>query len=124
MRSFLALVAFLHSVQAFIPHGFRPRHVRLQESEWTSDFDDFDSLGDGRSLEQVFADQVNKKFTPRQLSLGQDLVVSDFVGNLGFDEVTDWEYVSGTTMDVPMYPVQLTMHDSIMKTRMIRLIAK
>ena len=28
----------------------------------------------------------------RQFSLGADLVLSDYVGNLGFDEVTDWEY--------------------------------
>jgi hypothetical protein len=30
--------------------------------------------------------------TSRQFSLGQDLVLSDYVGNMGFDEVTDWEY--------------------------------
>lgn len=28
----------------------------------------------------------------RQFSLGQDLILSDYVGNMGFDEVTDWEY--------------------------------
>ena len=28
----------------------------------------------------------------RQFSLGQDLVLSNYVGNMGFDEVTDWEY--------------------------------
>lgn len=28
----------------------------------------------------------------RQFSLGQDIVLSDYVGNMGFDEVTDWEY--------------------------------
>jgi hypothetical protein len=28
----------------------------------------------------------------RLFSLGQDLILSDFVGNMGFDEVTDWEY--------------------------------
>jgi hypothetical protein len=30
--------------------------------------------------------------TSRQFSLGQDLVLSAYVGNMGFDEVTDWEY--------------------------------
>lgn len=30
--------------------------------------------------------------TSRQFSLGQDLILSDYVGNMGFDEVTDWEY--------------------------------
>lgn len=24
--------------------------------------------------------------------MGRDFVLSDFVGNMGFDEVTDWEY--------------------------------
>ena len=28
----------------------------------------------------------------RQFSLGQDFVLSNYVGNMGFDEVTDWEY--------------------------------
>jgi hypothetical protein len=28
----------------------------------------------------------------RLLSIGQDLVVRDYVGNMGFEEVTDWEY--------------------------------
>jgi hypothetical protein len=28
----------------------------------------------------------------RQFSLGHDLVLSNYVGNMGFDEVTDWEY--------------------------------
>jgi serine/threonine protein kinase len=30
--------------------------------------------------------------TSRQFSLGADLILSDFVGKMGFDEVTDWEY--------------------------------
>jgi hypothetical protein len=30
--------------------------------------------------------------TSRQFSLGQDLILADYVGNMGFDEVTDWEY--------------------------------
>lgn len=28
----------------------------------------------------------------RLFSLGQDLIVNDYVGNMGFEEVTDWEY--------------------------------
>jgi hypothetical protein len=28
----------------------------------------------------------------RQFLLGQDLVISDYVGTMGFQEVTDWEY--------------------------------
>jgi hypothetical protein len=28
----------------------------------------------------------------RQFLLGKDFIFSDFVGTMGFDEVTDWEY--------------------------------
>lgn len=28
----------------------------------------------------------------RQLSLGKDLIVTNYVGDMGFDEVTDWQY--------------------------------
>lgn len=28
----------------------------------------------------------------RQFSLGRDLLLTEYVGNMGFDEVTDWEY--------------------------------
>ena len=66
-------------------------------SEWTSDFDDF--LEDGESdaflLSSVFKSRGVRDLTgthTRQFSLGQDLILSDFVGNMGFDEVTDWEY--------------------------------
>jgi len=55
---------------------------------------------DGIALTQLFEEQRQKKETivdrtgirARQFSLGEDLVLADYVGNLGFDEVTDWEY--------------------------------
>jgi hypothetical protein len=75
---------------------------------WTSDFDDFpsdNSSGDSNqddddaletSFRTLFASKQDKDRTAiqsRQLSLGKDLVLENFVGTLGFDEVTDWEYV-------------------------------
>ena len=53
----------------------------------------------GIALTQLFEEQRRKDtvidrtgIRTRQFSLGPDLVLSDYVGNLGFDEVTDWEY--------------------------------
>lgn len=67
------------------------------DSEWTSDFDDFveDGESDGFKLSSIFKARGTRDLTgtqSRQFSLGQDLILSDFVGNMGFDEVTDWEY--------------------------------
>jgi hypothetical protein len=74
---------------------------------WTSDFDDFpsdNSSGNNNqddddaletSFRTLFASKQDKDRTAiqsRQLSLGKDLVLENFVGTLGFDEVTDWEY--------------------------------
>mmetsp|Transcript_13806 Transcript_13806/g.38146 ORF Transcript_13806/g.38146 Transcript_13806/m.38146 type:complete len:588 (-) Transcript_13806:299-2062(-) len=54
---------------------------------------------DGLALTQLFEEQRQSTsivdrtaIQTRQFSLGEDLVLSDYVGNLGFDEVTDWEY--------------------------------
>ena len=46
------------------------------------------------SEEQLQKDPIIDKtgIRTRQFSLGEDLVLADYVGNLGFDEVTDWEY--------------------------------
>jgi hypothetical protein len=68
-----------------------------EESEWTSDFDDFVQGGDADAAElsSIFKGRSTRDLTctqTRQFSLGQDLVLIDFVGNMGFDEVTDWEY--------------------------------
>ncbi|GAX21533.1 hypothetical protein FisN_6Hh423 [Fistulifera solaris] len=63
-----------------------------QQPEW-SDFDDF--VGDETAnLSSFFASRPpdNSACSTRQFSLGADLILSDFVGNMGFEEVTDWEY--------------------------------
>lgn len=67
-----------------------------EESEWTSDFDDFLSDDeDTVKFSSIFKGRGARDLTgtqTRQFLLGQDLILSDFVGNMGFDEVTDWEY--------------------------------
>jgi len=69
-----------------------------EETEWTSDFDDFvpgSNADDAAQLSSIFKGRSTRDLTctqTRQFSLGQDLILADFVGNMGFDEVTDWEY--------------------------------
>jgi hypothetical protein len=69
---------------------------KLCESEWTSDFDDFvGDDDDSMNISSIFKSRGSKDLTAtqsRQFSLGRDLIISDFVGNMQFDEVTDWEY--------------------------------
>jgi serine/threonine protein kinase len=71
--------------------------------EW-SDFDGFvggdttseDAPDDGWSAFSAFQDKMKltdlSACQSRQFSLGPDLVLSSFVGTMGFDEVTDWQY--------------------------------
>ena len=71
-------------------------------SEWTSDFDDFigssnidDDEEDSLKISSIFKKRSTQDLTAtqsRQFSLGPDIILSDYVGNMGFDEVTDWEY--------------------------------
>ena len=91
------------------------------ESEWTSDFDDF--IGGNRdapldydddddepksktsstSLSDFLAKSASRDLTgvtTRLFSLGQDLIVNDYVGNMGFEEVTDWEYYYQNEEDI------------------------
>ena len=85
---------------AFTHSPTESRTMLHQQQEWTGDFDEF--VGDDGGLEfaQLFAEtaaavvQVEDRSgcRSRQLSLGEDIVLSDFIGNMGFDEVTDWEY--------------------------------
>jgi len=80
----------------------QPSHLSMikdnDNNDWTSDFDDFsiDDADDSFEISKIFADRVTpadlSACQSRQFSLGQDLVLSDYVGNMGFDEVTDWEY--------------------------------
>jgi hypothetical protein len=90
------------------------------DNGWTSDFDDFviddDDDDDSVDMAQLFAQRtdtpaddadslnfaqlVAQRAGPpdytatqtRQFSLGSDLILSDYIGKMGFDEVTDWEY--------------------------------
>jgi hypothetical protein len=74
-------------------------------SEW-SDFDDlgytpnseteFSSSNESLpSFQQQLQERSKTDLTAirtRQFRLGRDLILSDYVGNMGFDEVTDWQY--------------------------------
>jgi len=73
------------------------KQLASSKEEWTGDFDGF--VGDDNtSLSDFLAESRlgrNRDLTAvqtRLFSLGEDLIINDFVGNLGFDEVTDWEY--------------------------------
>lgn len=60
------------------------------------DFDDDDFFNDEDA--EMFAQITQKQqkdlsgCSVRQFNLGYDIVISDFVGSLGFEEITDWEY--------------------------------
>lgn len=101
------LSLFLFSLcRAFVPQtkiGNHPlpfvatKQLASSKEEWTGDFDGF--VGDDNtSLSDFLAESRlgrNRDLTAvqtRLFSLGEDLIINDFVGNLGFDEVTDWEY--------------------------------
>ena len=92
--------------------------LKMNDKEWTSDFDDFigggedplqyeddddsddDETTSSSTTTSSLSDFLSKIGTNRDLtavqtrlfSLGQDLIVNDYVGNMGFEEVTDWEY--------------------------------
>lgn len=61
------------------------------------DDDDFFNEDDDEDA-QVFAQVTQKQqkdlsgCSVRQFNLGYDLIISDYVGSLGFEEITDWEY--------------------------------
>lgn len=88
---------------SFIPHPpFSKQTKQIFSSEWKSDFEDFLPDFDESGKEE---DLLVSKFFPstassddlsacraRQLSLGADLVLTDYAGSMGFDMVTDWEY--------------------------------
>lgn len=98
--AFVLIYTFLECVTySFVPKltAMRcPLTGQLYESEWKGDFDDFvgdedDSYDVAKLFQQRFVSDRSAIRT-RLFSLGKDLVLSDFVGNLGFDEVTDWQY--------------------------------
>lgn len=59
-------------------------------AEWTSDFDDFVDEDEETALDfaQIFQNRPPDytAIQTRQFSLGQDLILVDYVGNMGFDE--------------------------------------
>ncbi|GKY94260.1 hypothetical protein MPSEU_000391800 [Mayamaea pseudoterrestris] len=113
MFSRLILAALLGSSRAFC---FSHQHCQSSysttrltssrnnyEEEW-SDFDGFIGGGTTNNDDPIetwtdfSAFQDKMKMTDlsacqsRQFSLGKDLILTDFVGSMGFDEVTDWQY--------------------------------
>ena len=92
------------SVSARISLSTRPtltwRHqssLKAEGNEWTSDFDGFvgDTDDDSFQFAKFFENRASKDFSgtqSRQFSLGRDFVLVSYVGKMGFDEVTDWEY--------------------------------
>lgn len=89
---------------AFVPSLPTRQHVgcTIVYNGWTSDFDDFVIDDDNDESDPFRMSNILQKGTSnnedlsacqtRQFSLGQDFVLTDFAGSLGFDEVTDWEY--------------------------------
>ena len=69
-------------------------------TEWTSDFDDFvgGEIEESSDKKFDFSKLIQERTVDytacqtRQFSLGADFVLSNYVGNMGFEEVTDWEY--------------------------------
>jgi hypothetical protein len=101
----------LSAVHSFGWHSnspFSSLSTRLyQQPEW-SDFDDF--VGDETAnLSSFFASRPPdySACSTRQFSLGTDLILSDFVGNMGFDEGAFDNVVCRTVLII------ITLHDSL-----------
>ena len=62
------------------------------------EYDDDDFFFEDEDADLIFSatqNQQNKDFSGcsvRQFNLGYDIILSDYVGSLGFEEITDWEY--------------------------------
>jgi hypothetical protein len=84
-------------------------HVVHGATDPNSEWSDFDDLGYTPNSETEFSSsneslpssqqQLQERsktdltaIRTRQFRLGRDLILSDYVGNMGFDEVTDWQY--------------------------------
>ena len=109
----------VRTVHIITPSRFHQQHIRSQpeifqvetfptlvlnvgnEEEW-SDFDDYvgssssntgaDNIDFVKLLQEKSRSRDLTACSTRQFSLGPDLILSNYVGNMGFDEVTDWEY--------------------------------
>ena len=78
---------------SILSDAIRRLSLASSKEEWTSDFDGF--VGDDNtSLSDFLAKSrggSNRDFTAvqtRLFSLGEDLIINDFIGNMGFDEGT------------------------------------
>ena len=99
--------AFLAQPQAHPPHAphYHNKQPLLRRAVEYNDFGDFETKDDASSSssELKVSDILQSRqgggrrqdlsaCRVRQLSLGRDFVLDSFIGTMGFDEVTDWEY--------------------------------
>lgn len=106
LQSSLPIWGFLtpkHSIHSKHP-SVEQTIVHTSSSCWMNpkndplEYDDDDFFFDDEDSELIFSatqNQQNKDYSGcsiRQFNLGYDIILSDYVGSLGFEEVTDWEY--------------------------------
>ena len=101
-----SLLISSHAFTQYNSHTLTRRHyINEEQSTQVSmvpidndplDYDDDEFFDDEDA--QLFAQVTQKQQTDlsgcsmRQFNLGYDLIISDFVGSLGFEEIVDWEY--------------------------------
>jgi hypothetical protein len=95
----LWLTLAAHLGYAFVAPGRARDAVPSRLSAEWSDFGD-SFIGRGDSDDTDFSKLLQERtgsidltgIQTRQFSLGSDFILSNFVGEAGFEEVTDWEY--------------------------------
>lgn len=99
MTTLLCFCLVLSITQAFLPLYKGHRFVLSRAAnEWKGDFEDYfdDGQDDSLLISNLFPQATRLEDRSgaqvRQFILGQDLVLSNYAGSMGFDEVTDWEY--------------------------------
>jgi len=93
----LTLLAVLPGARCFQSIQKSQRYsFKCSANEWKGDFDDYFEENQELLISDLFpqvAKPEDRSGTQvRQFILGQDVVLSNYVGSMGFDEVTDWEY--------------------------------
>ena len=74
------------------------------------EYDDDDFFFEDEDSELIFSatqNQQKKDFSGcsiRQFNLGFDIILSDYIGSMGFEEVTDWEYYQSQPSASPSSP--------------------
>jgi serine/threonine protein kinase len=98
-RTLLAICLLLLRTQAFQPDQRKNKSfVKRSANEWKGDFEDYfdDGQDDTLMISNLFPQATRLEDRSgaqvRQFLLGQDLILSNYAGSMGFDEVTDWEY--------------------------------